>query len=74
MDGSGDLEDLGVEDDAGIASGGGGADDVRAHGAARSGQVYVFVADDDHVFLGFVSGCTTAFCLTQDSRFRKDRG
>jgi hypothetical protein len=52
MDGSGDLEDLGVEDDAGIASGGGGTDNMGAHGAAGSGQIYVFVTDDDHVFLG----------------------
>ena len=51
-DGSGDLEDLGVEDDAGVAAGGGRADNVRAHGAIGSVERNVLVVDDDHFFLG----------------------
>ncbi len=49
-DGRGDLEDLGVEDDAGIAARGGGADDVGPHGAVGGVERDVLVVDDDHVF------------------------
>jgi hypothetical protein len=45
----GDLEDFGVEDDAGIAAGRGGADDVGSHGAVGGVERDVFVVDDDHV-------------------------
>ena len=47
-DGSRDLNDFGVEDDARITARGGGANDVRSHGAAGCVQGYVFVVDDDH--------------------------
>lgn len=47
-DGRGDLEDLGVEDDAGVTAGAGGADDVSAHGAVESVERDVLVVDDDH--------------------------
>jgi len=48
-DGRGDLEDFGVEDDAGIAAGGGGTDDVGPHWAVGGVERDVFVVDDDHV-------------------------
>ncbi len=47
-DGRGDLKDLGVEDDAGVAAGGGGAHDVGAHGAEGGGEINVLVVEDDH--------------------------
>ena len=47
-DGRSDLEDLGVEDDAGVASGSRGADDVRPHGAVGGVECDKFVVDDDH--------------------------
>jgi hypothetical protein len=52
-DGRGDLEDLGVEDDAGVAAWGGGADNVGPHGALGGIQSDVFVVDDDHVSPSF---------------------
>ena len=51
-DGGGDLEDLRVEDDAGVATRGSGADDVGAHGTAGGIERNVFVVDDDHGRLG----------------------
>jgi hypothetical protein len=51
-DGGGDLEDFGVEDDAGVAARGSGADDVGAHGAGGSVERDVLVVDDDHGCLG----------------------
>ena len=56
-DGGGDLEDFGVEDDAGVAAGCGGADDVGPHGAGGGVQGDVFVVDDDH----FSSECCWGF-------------
>jgi len=47
-DGGGDLEDFGVKDDAGVATGSGGTDDVGSHGAVRSGELYCFLVDNDH--------------------------
>ena len=54
-DGGGDLEDFGVEDDAWVTAGGGGADDVGAHGAGGSVQGDIFVVDDDHFLLALVA-------------------
>lgn len=47
-DGAGDLKDLRVEDDAGIFAGGGGAEDVGAHGTKGSREFYLLVIEDDH--------------------------
>ncbi len=54
-DGRGDLEDFGVEDDAGVAAGGGGADDVGPHGTVGGVEGDVLVVDDDHAGLRMVS-------------------
>lgn len=39
-DGRGDLENLGIENEAGVTSGAGGAKDHAAHGTAGSGEIY----------------------------------
>jgi hypothetical protein len=51
-DGRGDLEDLGVEDDAGVTARCGGANDVGPHGAVGGVECDVLVVDDDHVSSG----------------------
>ena len=48
-DGRGDLEDFGVENDAGVAAWGGGADDVSPHGACGCVERDELVIDNDHV-------------------------
>lgn len=47
-DGCGDLEDLRVENNAGVLAWRGGANDVGAHGAGWGGEVDILGVDDGH--------------------------
>ncbi len=52
VNGSGDLKDLTVEDDAGIFARRDGPEDVGPHRPVSSRKFYLFVVEDDHR-LGF---------------------
>ena len=62
-DGAGELENFGVEDQGGVLAGGGGLEEVSAHGTCGGGEVDEGFRLDGHELSGFSTGAISdVFC------------